>query len=765
MTHESTPSTPQPTSLQTNAVVEVLRFLRVARYRKGVMITSLLVCGALGALFYLTAERRYEATASLFIMQPEAATPTMNGSMGMQKDLMPTYQKLLTSEKVLEDALARLEPRDRVDLARLPRHMWARTLARALSVKAVRSTNILEVSYQSVKPEAAAAVVDAVISSYVGFMDQTHQKTAREILEVLTREKAELEEKMNAKDLELWRARRESEVFISGDAAKAVNVVVARVEALNQELVQAQKKRLEVESSLMALEAAIRNGEDLLQYAVTTTESVGREFLMKKLGISNQDAYILAHASQRLLQDQAELNSLLEYYGEEHPKVQQLRERVRVASDFLNNRQDVISHQLRKVQDGELGPMLLQMVRQKYVEACTHEQRLLENFEREKQQAVALNGRMAWIEMLQLDQKRLRSFYDVLLERIKTVDMGTQDGNIRATIVSSPKVPNDPVWPQLKFVALLSVMLGLGTGFVAVYILDTIDDRFRSIEELQVQLGTTVLAMVRRHDPLPGPGAQKLYVHASPNGPEAEAFRTLRTALGFANEESRQIVVSSSEPGDGKTTITCNLAVACAQSGKRTLLIDADLRRPGSTNLFEMRSRGGLSNVLRGGEPVAESLLANVQSVGVEKLDFLPSGPRPGNPAELLSSERMADLLAWAETVYDQILIDAPPTLACSDAAILGRMADGVVLVVRPDKNRRRVVMRAVESFAIVGVRVFGIVANHLTPESGGDYYGYGYGYGYGTDEIDETDDFTYSHGADDYGGAHLGGGSSRRAA
>jgi capsular exopolysaccharide synthesis family protein len=260
--------------------------------------------------------------------------------------------------------------------------------------------------------------------------------------------------------------------------------------------------------------------------------------------------------------------------------------------------------------------------------------------------------------------------------------------------------------------------------------------------------------MVRQMQPLEGKGIQTVPTFIKPNGVESEAFRTLRTSISFVKEDTQRIVATSTEPGDGKTTVLVNLAVAFAQSGKKTLLIDADMRRPGMTTLLDLKGSKGLSQILRDTRPIADSAADNTYVSGVEGLDVIPSGTRPINPAELLSSDRFSELLAWAETYYDQILVDSPPALVVSDPAIAGRLADGMLLVVRPDKNRRKMVIRTAEIFQTAKINILGVVVNHLANGSSGGYYGsaygyeYGYGYGYGYG-------YTYGHG--DEGEGHDG--------
>jgi capsular exopolysaccharide synthesis family protein len=259
---------------------------------------------------------------------------------------------------------------------------------------------------------------------------------------------------------------------------------------------------------------------------------------------------------------------------------------------------------------------------------------------------------------------------------------------------------------------------------------DTLSDRFRSMEEMQALVGVPALAIVGELSADGATGIEALQAYSAPNAMESEAFRTLRTALSFADQETHQLVVSSPEPGDGKTTVLANLGVAIAQSGKRVLLIDADLRRPGLTAMLGMRGIDGLSSLIRSDQDLVAMAKAHIRSSEIEGLDVLPSGPRPPNPAELLGSQRFSELLAWAESCYDQVLVDSPPTLATCDAAVVGRLVEGALLVVNPAKNRRRAVMRSVETFALMKIPLVGIVVNRISFTKDG-YYGYDSHYGY----------------------------------
>ncbi|MCL6633657.1 MAG: CpsD/CapB family tyrosine-protein kinase [Alicyclobacillus herbarius] len=197
----------------------------------------------------------------------------------------------------------------------------------------------------------------------------------------------------------------------------------------------------------------------------------------------------------------------------------------------------------------------------------------------------------------------------------------------------------------------------------------------------------------------------------------------IRTNLQFAGvaEETKVILVTSSEPGEGKTSTICNLAIVTAQSGKRVLLLDADLRKPQVHQRFEASNLDGLSNLLIQERKLDQCVLHS----GIPNLFLLPSGPIPPNPSEMLASKGFADLIQWARSEFDYVYIDAPPVLAVTDALILTRIADGTVLVVDAQHTNRNFAQKAVGMLQQVEARILGVVLNRVPRKSEGYYYYY----------------------------------------
>ena len=727
-----------------HVVHALMQFALAVRHRISVVIGAVVVCALLGGLYYATATRYYAAKAQLLVLQVgDVPTTSMASMANRNQSLMNTYEKLFGSARVLEMAIQYLLPEDRIDLAEAPRDRWAEILGKSLSARTLSGSNIIEIEYRSKDPDAAVAVVNAVVRSYLEFVDATHKGTTGEVIRLLTKEKTDVTERLAAEEQQLQQIRAQLGLVGTQVNPEITHPLVQRAMSFNQSLIDAQKQRVQLEALLAGIQAAARNGEDLRQHLLETSDVVGKELLLTALGLNPRDAASQAAMDQRLFADRTRLSSLEEHFGPNHPEVVALQEEIRVTEHYLRGFQERIDQRLAELQDGRLASMLVDMVRQRVKDCRQRENMLHLLYQQATDEVNQLGGLFAALEMSEFNVKWLRDLHETLLRKLADVNLRQEGVDIRTTIVSEPVKNDQPVSPRLVLLLAMVVLGGSGAGLLLVYVLDALDDRFRSLEELQSQLGAPVLTVLR---PLPirhAVGAGALQAHVEPDAAESEPFRTLRTALSLAERQSRQMVVSSAEPGDGKTTVLANLAVCFAQSAKKTLLIDADLRRPGLTALLGMRGMDGLSGIIRGQEHVGEMALRQIRASGVDGLDVLPAGPRPTNPAELLASVRFSELLAWAESVYDQILIDSPPILAASDAALIGRLVDGLLLVVQPEKNRRRMVVRAVEGLATLKIALLGIAINRVSASAETSYYGYGYDYHYGgeRDADGEPDD------------------------
>jgi len=302
---------------------------------------------------------------------------------------------------------------------------------------------------------------------------------------------------------------------------------------------------------------------------------------------------------------------------------------------------------------------------------------------------------------------------------------GKAQAPIKASVVDPAELPTNPVYPQpLRNIGLATV-LGLLVGIGGAVLRETFDTSVRGPEDLAAATDAPVMVSIT-YD---GAAARTPLITAlAPHAPRVEAFRVLRTNLQFVDVDrpSKVFVITSSVPGEGKTTTTCNLAITLAQAGQRVALVEGDLRRPKVSEYLRLESVVGVTTVLVGRLELADA----VQDWGDHDLKVLTSGAIPPNPSELLQSQAMHDLVASLRRHFDVILIDAPPLLPVTDAAIVAAQADGALLVVRHGKTTRDQISAAVERLEAVGGRLVGVLLN-MTPQRGGSGYYYGYGYGY----------------------------------
>ncbi|MCU1596081.1 MAG: Protein-tyrosine kinase [Frankiales bacterium] len=296
---------------------------------------------------------------------------------------------------------------------------------------------------------------------------------------------------------------------------------------------------------------------------------------------------------------------------------------------------------------------------------------------------------------------------------------------ISVKVSQSAELPTVPTSPRPKLNLALGLLVGLAVGVGGAVLRETLDTSVKGPDHAQELVGAPVLGAISYDADA---SKKPLVVVHAPSSVRAEAFRQLRTNLQFVDIEHplRSVVITSSVPGEGKSTTTCNLAITLAQAGLQVVLVEGDLRRPRIADYMGMEGAVGLTSVLLGRTSLEDAL----QPWGDGALQVLASGPLPPNPSELLGSQGMQDLLRQLEGRADIVLIDAPPLLPVTDAAVLGTLTSGLVMLIRSNQTRREQVARAVATVNAVGATLLGGVLN-MVPTRGPDAYSYGYGYGY----------------------------------
>lgn len=297
------------------------------------------------------------------------------------------------------------------------------------------------------------------------------------------------------------------------------------------------------------------------------------------------------------------------------------------------------------------------------------------------------------------------------------------------TVVEPAQLPIRPIAPNVSMNILLAVGIAVALAVGAALLLEYLDDTVKVAEDVERTVSLPTLGAIAR---IEENGSSSLPVAArAPRAQVVEAYRALRTNIQFSSVERaiQMIVISSPNPVEGKSTTIANLAIVMAQSGLSTILMDADLRRPMLHRKFNLPNAGLtgalLERISEDDEQGRARRLAYLQESGIENLRILTSGSQPPNPAELLGSGRMKQLIQDLREECDVLLVDTPPALAVTDAAVMAGQADAMLLVVNAGKTRRTMLERAVEALDRTGTPILGIVLNQLTPRTGGYYYSY----------------------------------------
>ncbi len=299
-----------------------------------------------------------------------------------------------------------------------------------------------------------------------------------------------------------------------------------------------------------------------------------------------------------------------------------------------------------------------------------------------------------------------------------------QSNNVHS--IEPAVAPGVPIRPRVMNNTLLAAVTGGLLALGIIFLIEYLDDTVKTPDQVVEDTGLSTLgaiAQIKAEQP-----GERLIAHNKPRDPISEAYRVLRTNLSFSaiDKELQDVLVTSASPGEGKSTTTANLATVIAQTGKRVIVVDADLRRPMQHKLFSVPNNQGLTTALLDQKT---AVAQHIQPTAIRNLSIMTSGPLPPNPAELLNSQRMTHVMSELRKEADVVLYDTPPVLTVADASILASQVDGCILVVEAGKTRRDAFVQAVQRLQKADANLFGTVMNRLRPGRSGYYYDYYYYY------------------------------------
>jgi succinoglycan biosynthesis transport protein ExoP len=541
-----------------------------------------------------------------------------------------------------------------------------------LNVVPVRNSQIVEIHYTSSDPEFAAQAANAVAKSYIQQTTEFKFSASKDAADWLSERLAEQRKAVEASEAALQAYKEKNGGVSITDGAS--NIVVQRLTELNSALTKAKTERINKEASYNQLKSAEAAG------TLDSFPTVQASEYIQKIRTDLSD----------LQRQQAQL---ADRYGERHAEVIKNRTAIQQAEAKLRA-------ELSKV---------VQSVHSEYQAALGQEQSLQSALDAQKSEALTLNRKGIEYGVLQREAESNRQIYESLMQRTKETGITSESRATNVRIVDPAETPRGPISPNVGRELEVSFGTALFFAVALAFGLEYLDNRIKSPQEMKEQLGIPFLGMV----PAVGKDAGDPLLSRSVPANFAEAFKSIRTNVLFSSAEDgmRSVVVTSSGPGEGKSIVSANIAVALAQAGQRVLLIDGDMRRPRVHEIFGIEQEPGLSNVLTGAAKTADAVR---RCPTVHGLWLLSSGHIPPNPAELLGSHRFRDFVGSLEEHFDWVVIDSPPVLVVTDSSIVANHASGVVFVVGSDKTSRQAARAAVEQLDAANARIIGSVLNRV---------------------------------------------------
>jgi capsular exopolysaccharide synthesis family protein len=744
--------------------IDIVRFT-LSIWRR--LTLGLIVGLTLGVLYYLKEGPIYEADTRVLVSQKSAIR---------EDDRKPNFSGERTEHVhlIMSDAIVR-RAYESHGLKEHPAFAGAYypvlDIIESLAVKRSAGqdhsfVNLLDISYLHPDKDAAKKVVEAIVAAYADYLEDTRRENSQELFEILSARQKELEREIDEQERTYLDFRDKSPFYLStpptvtvnGNVMAGKNPYQEAVEQLQAERRKTRARQSDVHSRIATLKQLMESGEarESLEFFVMHWLAVGTKTDGEGGGGGGNSPLITeppakAELDRLLLDVHVLLGRLRAHLGEDHPNVKKLRTQIATLFEFYREKgltPPNVDEQLASQPPHDDKRVRLDIVTA-YIRIMEKELMHLEDFDRRLEddlQAAELRAKQASLFEVQ-DQKRKAEItrkkeeWQKVIAQLDSFGSQKDQEGYRLKQIAQVRVGKS-MKRVIKIVGAFGVF-GLAAVFGLTYFREWQDTTLKTLDELRLFLGGMVIGEVPQfragslfdRSATASAFDPALCYYHRPGSREAEAFRSVRTSLSIINDDgkSKVIQVTSPEPGDGKSVSASNLALALAQSGKRVLLVDADLRRPTVHQLFRLPQEIGLTEALQG----EIEWLNAVKQTQVDGLGVLAAGRCPANPAELLSIDALPRILSAARDEYDYVLVDAPPVLAVSDPCIIARHVDGLLLVIRMQKNKRAAIEHARDTLQAHGVRLYGVIANGLDARAG--YAAPGYDKYYTTADVSEA--------------------------
>jgi polysaccharide biosynthesis transport protein len=717
--------------------LDLVRYWRAIARNKWRIAALVVAVGALAALFAQSLPHVYRAAATLHIETGKQKIVSIedvyNVAAGLNREYYETQLEILKSRELTTSLVRKLNLAEHpaLDPRQRPAPVWqawlpagfiepaaerAQSTAQAeqdviravqagIGVQLVRNSQVVRLSFDSNDRELAAQIPNALADIYIDADLQARMQMTQRAMTFINGQVGELRKRLRESEdsLQAFRDREriiDAKGFTQGGATR-------QVEDLTRQLSEARTRRGEAETTYNQVTSAIRAGAAALE----TLPAVQKQPLVTRLREAETDA-------------ERRVNEAAKRYGAEHPKMI-------AAESELKSARENLRRQIASV---------AQTVTRELEVARANEQAVERALNAVKADIAGLNRKEFQLASLEREVQNNRQLYEMFIQRLKETNISEAMQTANARVIDAAMTPQTPVGPNKRAIVGVSLLAALLVGVALALLVDRLDNTVKTSREVEQRLGVPALGVVQYARAKRGQPLERVFLD-DPQTALAESIRTLRSAVMLTALDSPKkiVLVTSSLPKEGKTMVAANLALALGQVAK-TLLIDADMRRPQIGRIFGERSLPGLSD-LCAGSAVPEQCLYRVPDTQVA---VLSSGKIPPNPQELLASQRFEQILREFTAQFDVVVLDSPPVQLVSDALVLSRLATAVLYVVKADDTPYPLARRGVRKLLQVNAPITGVVLSQLDIVKADRYYGEygGYGrryhnkkYGYGQTE------------------------------
>jgi capsular exopolysaccharide synthesis family protein len=713
-TPNEAPEAPEPS-------LDVMQYVRALWRRKWLIVGVMLVVVLAGTFHTLRQPKIYSASTSLII---DVAAPRVldtdvkevmgdeRGNYWANKEYYTTQSEVITSRSVASRVVDRLGLRndpaflgvegiqDEEARKKAMASIDAVTLVRSrIAVIPSANSRVVRIAVEDVDPKRAALLANEVAEAYLAENLSLRLKTTEGASAWLEERLSELGTRANTSELDLFKFKRGADMLSMTIEGKSG---AQQQSTAKQAYDRYMAELIGVRTKMAALQARVDSMRQLRKSASPESEHWAE-------GLTEAGEGPLRELRNQVLAQRTACVELSGRYLPEHPKMQECQQKLAVVQQELR-------HSLDNLVRGAETDLAA---------AQANERNLLLLVDKAKAEAFQVTEKEIAYEKLQREAENDQRLYEMVLKRFKELELSglLRTSNVR---VLDAAIPNGvPVRPNTRSAVMLFVLLGLMGGVALALGLEFLDASVASRADVEERLG---LSFIGAMPPLRSEdgGSADLFIHRHPRSPAAEMCRAIRTNLLFMSPDKpfRTVVVSSAGPSEGKSTAVINLGMVMAQTGTRVLLMDTDMRRPRLHRAFGLPDDVGVSSLVVG----EGSLERAIKSTDVPNLFVLPCGPLPPNPAELLHARAFAELLEKLKERYDCILLDSPPLGPVSDALVLAKQSDGILLVLKAGGTHREQAKRAIRSLRDVKARIIGALLNHVEVKGGrygSDYNAY----------------------------------------